>query len=81
MAAVNEKQKYDLVVFQYGVNLLFKPDETNFDYYERMINPVFRKLKANFKDTNFLLLSCSDRAFKYGGNWQTATGIDSLVKL
>lgn len=81
LAEVNAKQKYDLVIFQYGVNLLFKPDETNFDYYERMISPAFRKLKANFKNTDFLLLSCSDRAFKYDGNWQTAVGIDSLVKL
>lgn len=81
LADVNAKQKYDLVVFQYGVNLLFKPDETNFDYYERMIRPSFRKLRANFKDTDFLLLSCSDRAFKYNGNWQTATGIDALVAL
>ena len=81
LAEVNAKQKYDLVIFQYGVNLLFKPDETNFDYYERMIGPAFRKLKANFKNTDFLLLSCSDRAFKYDGNWQTAVGIDSLVKL
>ena len=78
---INAKQKYDLVVFQYGVNLLFKPYETNFDYYERMIGPAFRKLKQHFKDSDFLLLSCSDRAFKYDGNWQTASGIDELIKL
>ena len=81
LAEINAKQKYDLVIFQYGVNLLFKPDETNFDYYERMIGPAFRKLKLHFKDSDFLLLSCSDRAFKYDGNWQTASGIDALIKL
>ena len=81
LAEINAKQKYDLVVFQYGVNLLFKPDETNFDYYERMIEPAIRKLKLHFKDSDFLLLSCSDRAFKYDGNWQTASGIDALIKL
>ena len=81
LTEVNAKQPYDLVIFQYGVNLLFKPDETNFDYYDRMISPVFRKLKLHFTNTDFLLLSCSDRAFKYNGTWQTAVGIDSLVKL
>ena len=81
LAEVNAKQPYDLVIFQYGVNLLFKPDETNFDYYDRMISPVFRKLKLHFTNTDFLLLSCSDRAFKYNGTWQSAVGIDSLVKL
>lgn len=81
LADVNAKQPYDLVVFQYGINLLFKPDETNFDYYKRLIEPALRKLKTNFANTDFLLLSCSDRAFKYNGSWQTATGIETLVQL
>lgn len=81
LADVNAKQKYDLVIYQYGINLLFKPNETNFDYYNRLIGPALRKLKANFYNSDFLLLSCSDRAFKYDGVWQSATGIDSLVKL
>ncbi len=74
-------QSYDLVIFQYGVNLLFKPNELNFDYYERMMNPVLNKYKASLSKADFLMFSCSDRAFKYNGSWETAVGIDSLVKL
>ncbi len=77
----NDSQSYDLVIFQYGVNLLFKPNEINFDYYERMMNPVLNKFKANLSKADFLMFSCSDRAFKYNGTWETAIGIDSLIKL
>ena len=77
----NAAQSYDLVIFQYGVNLLFKPNEVNFDYYERMMNPILKKYKASLNKADFLMFSCSDRAFKYNGNWETAIGIDSLVKL
>ncbi len=77
----NTTQSYDLVIFQYGVNLLFKPNEVNFDYYERMMNPVLNKFKTSLNKADFLIFSCSDRAFKYNGNWETAIGIDSLVKL
>jgi hypothetical protein len=66
-------------VVQYGVNLLFKPNDTNYDYYYEKMQPVIQKLKKNMPNTEFLLLSCSDRAFNYEGEWKTAIGIDSLI--
>jgi lysophospholipase L1-like esterase len=79
LSKLNETAYYDLIVFQYGVNLMFKPDDTNYDYYYHAMNPVLKKLKDNLHHSEFLILSCSDRAFKYEGEWKTAIGIDSLV--
>jgi lysophospholipase L1-like esterase len=76
---LNNSGYYDLIVFQYGVNLMFKPDNTNYDDYYRGMKNVLKKFKNNMPDTEFLMLSCSDRAFNYNGEWKTAIGIDSLI--
>lgn len=70
---------YDLIVFQYGVNLMFRPNDTNYDYYYKVMDPVLKKLKQHLNHSEFLLFSCSDRAFNYNGEWKTAVGLDSLV--
>lgn len=78
---INKSGYYDLIVFQYGVNLMFKPNDTNYDYYYRGMRPVLKKFKNNMPNTEFLLFSCSDRAFNYDGEWKTAVGIDSLINV
>lgn len=79
LAEINRSGYYDLIVFQYGVNLMFKPNDTNYDYYYRAMRPILKKFKNNMPNTEFLLFSCSDRAFNYDGEWKTAVGIDALI--
>lgn len=79
LSALDQSGYYDLIVFQYGVNLMFKPNDTNYDYYYRAMRPVLKKFKNNMPNTEFLMFSCSDRAFNYDGQWKTAVGIDSLI--
>lgn len=81
LAELSQSGYYDLIVFQYGVNLMFKPNDTNYDYYYRGMRPVLQKFKNNMPNTEFLLFSCSDRAFNYDGTWKTAVGIDSLIQI
>ena len=78
---IAESQYYDLIVFQYGVNMLFRPKDKNYDYYQKIMQPVLEKYKNNLPNTEFLIISCADRAFRYNNEWKTAIGIDSLVKL
>jgi lysophospholipase L1-like esterase len=80
LAELNKTGYYDLIVFQYGVNLMFQPNDTNYDYYYRGMRPVIKKFQNNMPNTEFLLFSCSDRAFNYDGQWKTAIGIDSLIQ-
>ncbi len=79
LSEINRSGYYDLIVFQYGVNLMFRPNDTNYDYYYSAMLPVLKKFQNNMPNTEFLLFSCSDRAFNYGGEWKTAIGIDSLI--
>jgi lysophospholipase L1-like esterase len=79
LAEISKSGYYDLIVFQYGVNLMFQPNDTNYDYYYRGMRPVIKKFQNNMPNTEFLLFSCSDRAFNYDGEWKTAVGIDSLI--
>ncbi|ANO49031.1 hypothetical protein B0A78_11690 [Flavobacterium columnare NBRC 100251 = ATCC 23463] len=78
---LNQENYYDLVVFQYGVNLMFRANDLNYDYYYQKMSPIIKKFKKEMPKTDFLIFSCSDRAFKYDNEWKTAIGIDSLIKV
>lgn len=77
--ALAREEYYDLIVLQYGVNLLFRANDKDFSYYKKLMSPVLKKLKEKLPNTELLLVSCSDRAFRYNNTWQTAIGIDSLI--
>jgi lysophospholipase L1-like esterase len=80
LESLAKNNPYDLIVFQYGVNLLFRPNDVNFNYYERAFNKVLNKFTNAFPNSEFLLISTADRAFRYNGEYKSAIGIDSLVK-
>lgn len=81
LKAINAENPYDLIIFQYGVNLLFRPNDKNFNWYGRAMMPIIRKIKNCFPESDFLLVSTADRAFRYGGQYRSAVGIDSLIKV
>lgn len=81
MEAIDHENPYDLIIFQYGVNLLFRPNDRNFNWYGKAMLPIVRKFRNCFDKTDFLVVSTADRAFRYGGEYKSAVGIDSLVKI
>jgi hypothetical protein len=81
LRSIADNNPYDLIVFQYGVNLLFRPNDKNFSWYSKAMLPVIRKMKNCFPESNFLLISTADRAFRYNGEYKTAVGMDSLIKV
>jgi len=81
LRAIDENNPYDLIIFQYGVNLLFRPADKNFNWYAKSMLPVIRKLKNCFNNSNLLIVSVADRAFRYNGEYRSAVGIDSLIKV
>ena len=81
LESIEESNPYDLIVFQYGVNLLFRPNDKNFSWYAKSMLPVVKKFRNCFKETEFLLISTADRAFRYGTQYKSAIGIDSLIKV
>lgn len=79
LAQINKENPYDLIVFQYGVNMLFRPNDTNYDYYQKIFDPVLKKYKSAFPDSEFLIVSTADRAFQYDGEYKTASGMPNLI--
>jgi lysophospholipase L1-like esterase len=81
LESIEENNPYDLIVFQYGVNLLFRPNDKNFSWYAKNMLPVIKKFRNCFKETDFIVVSTADRAFRYGTEYRSAIGIDSLIKV
>lgn len=81
MKAIAANNPYDLIIFQYGVNLLFRPNDRNFNWYAKAMLPIIKKIRACFPSTEFMVVSTADRAFRYGGEYKSAVGIDSLIKI
>jgi len=76
---VANTQPYDLIIMQYGVNVLNKPNNNSFDWYYRAMITAISKLKKCFSNTDFLLISAADKSFKYANGTHTAIGMDSLI--
>lgn len=81
LRSIQQAQSYDLVIFQYGVNLLFRPMDKDFRWYGRAMKPVIDKFKQAFPTAEVMVVSSADRAFRYQGKYASAIGIDSLVKV
>ena len=72
-------QPYDLIIMQYGVNVLNHPNNNNFAWYYKAMLAAVTKLKMCFPATDFLLVSAADKSFKYSNGTHTAIGMDSLI--
>ncbi len=78
--AIAKNNAYDLIILQYGVNMLFRPNEKEFSWYGKNMLPVVKKLREAFAKSELVLVSTADRAFRYGTDYRSATGIDSLIQ-
>ncbi len=78
--SVQSANHYDLIVFQYGVNLLFRPNDTDYSYYVKMMTPVLKKFKTSLPDAEFLIVSSADRAFRYNDEYKSAIGLPNLLE-
>jgi lysophospholipase L1-like esterase len=81
LQALNSVNAYDLVILEYGANLMFRPEDVDYTWYRNHIIPVVKKLQKAMPNTEFLIISTADRAFRYDEKWKTAVGIDNLVKI
>ncbi len=81
LKAVQEENPYDLVVLEYGANLMFRPNDSDYSWFQKHIIPVIKRLQKAMPNAEFLIISTADRAFKYGETFQTAIGINNLIKI
>lgn len=76
---IASEQPYDLIIMQYGVNVLNRPNNNNFSWYYKAMLTAVNRLKRCFSNTDFLLISAADKSFKYSNGTHTAIGMDSLI--
>lgn len=76
---VQAARPYDLMIFHYGPNLLFKPNITDFSWYTRKMLPTLQKIKSSFPQTSLLLISTADKGFRSNGDWHTEKSVRPLI--
>ncbi len=79
LGAIAKNHSYDLIIMQYGVNLFDKSTDEKFDWYYQPMKKSVGRIKASFPGADILLMSCADRAFRYGNEYLTATGMPVIV--
>ncbi|MDR1403242.1 MAG: hypothetical protein LBJ60_06035 [Tannerellaceae bacterium] len=69
---------YDLIILQYGLNVI---DENMLQYgwYKARMIKVISHLRHCFPDTDFLLMGVSDRCNQYNGEFQTMPAVLALL--
>lgn len=72
---------YDLIVLHYGANVLFLPENTRFDWYEKPMVKVVDTLRRLFPETSILIVGTADKAYKKKGRYVTAPGVKALMKI
>ncbi len=78
---LDEENPYDLVILEYGANLMYRPEDMDYSWYRKHIIPVVQRLQRAMPHTEFLIVSASDRAFRYDDKWKTAVGMNNLIKI
>jgi hypothetical protein len=80
LATLDSQRVYDLVIFEYGANVLFHPDDTDYSWYGKHVIAATRKFCRLMPHSAYMVISSADRAFKYGDSWKTAVGINNLIR-
>ncbi len=75
----NDYLKYDLIVLQYGTNVVAGTD-TNMDWYEKGMVKVICRLKRNFPQADILLISVGDKSHKEDMQFVTQPNVPLLVE-
>ena len=74
----NYALKYDLIVLQYGTNVL-NYGSLDYSWYERAMTNVITKLRACFPNTDILIISVGDKSSKKNMEMETDAAVLPLV--
>ncbi|MDR0304496.1 MAG: hypothetical protein LBH98_07000 [Chitinispirillales bacterium] len=74
MNAFQKKFDYDLIILQFGANVI-KSDIKKYKWYSEKMTKVVEHIRECFPQADILIISAADKAAKYGNKIQT----DSLI--
>lgn len=78
MNALDQVLNYDLIILQYGTNVLGY-GTTDYSWYESKMSAVVNHLKQCFPNASILIISSADRAIKTNMEMQTDKAVEPLV--
>lgn len=81
LGSINEQQPYDLIIIQFGPNLLFKPELVDFRWYEKPLKNVIRKFRQQMPDASILIVGSADKGCRYDGEYRTQKGVLPLIEV
>ncbi len=79
MNAFQRELNYDLIVLQFGANVL-NPERAEYNWYANRMISVVNHLKKCFPDVDILVISQADKATKYGTEIKTDTTLAALIR-
>lgn len=81
LSHLQQEHPYDLIILQYGANILWKPELTDYSWYERPMTKVLDSLRSDFAQTSFLMISTADKSYRHEDKYVTAPGVPALLKV
>ena len=77
---IDSLRHYDLIILHYGPNLLYDASIIDFSWYYKQMTKTLQFLKRAFPNTSFLIVSSADKALWVNGKYETAPGVEPLIK-
>ncbi|MDD3064155.1 MAG: hypothetical protein PHX50_15265 [Massilibacteroides sp.] len=76
--AFAEARAYDLIILQYGLNVVSE-EILNYGWYRTRMIQVIRHIQKCFPNTDILLMGVSDRAYQNGDSFETMPAVFALL--
>src|ERR1044072_123896 len=77
---MQQAHTYDLVVIHYGANVLFRPELTDYNWYEQSMQKVMDSFGKNWPNTSFLIIGTADKGYMKDDHFVPAPGVRPLLK-
>jgi lysophospholipase L1-like esterase len=75
---INQLQDYELIILQYGLNVV-APDSKDLNWYINPMINIVERLKRSYPDASILLMGVSDRSIKIDGDYRTMESIPVMI--
>ncbi|HEY3388511.1 MAG TPA: hypothetical protein VGK38_02995, partial [Prolixibacteraceae bacterium] len=75
----NQLQNYQLIILQYGLNVI-APDTKDLGWYVNPMIEIVQRMKRCYPDAAILLMSVSDRSTKVDGEYRTMESVPLMVE-
>ena len=77
-SGTNDCLNYDLIILEYGLNVV-NPRVTDFSWYVHGMTNTIKHIQASFPNSSILLISVGDKSYRKGREYETDPSVPILV--